>query len=170
MTGSATPRTMIVLLAALLSGALAGYAALLLLTRRTTELPATRTILTITGEARGFALGLDDRRVLFVDTSAVPSNARNIALIYPGKKVAVVNDGASDRWPSARPGCEWIVPLFQEDPREITLREYERLRSLGFSRKDLAYSYAIPTGVPDSDSASVPGGLVYPGLSLCATR
>ena len=171
-SGRSTLRTLFVLLGALLSGGVAGYAALQLMSNRTPPLPDTRTILTVSGEARGLALGLSDDVTMFVDTIDVPSNARNIALFYPGKTVTIVPDGKIAGWPSSRPGCRWIVPLFQEAPREIGVAEYEHLRSLGFTRRDLGYSYAIPRDVAEADTDSVgfAGDPVYPALSLCGTE
>jgi hypothetical protein len=154
---------MLLLLLALVSGGLAAYATMRLLQERTSALPAYQHVIAIAGDPKGYDVIIGFSGKLRVDTTGVPANARNMALLYEGKTVAVTDDDRS---------CVTITPLLQVDPPELALDRYQELISLGFSNTDLAVSYALPAQTihttPDPSVYSAADRYSVP--SVCARR
>ena len=151
------------LLLASVAGGLAAYATMRLLKERTSGLPATWRVVAIADDPNGYRLNLGGGFRFLVDTANADSNARNMALLYEGKTVAVTDD---DR------NCVTITPLLQPDPPPLVLARYQELISLGFTNTDLAVSYALPAqtthAIPDPSVYSAAG--VYSVPSICARR
>ena len=162
--------TWLVLLLSLGFGLAAGYAALQLLGRQPAELPGPQfRIEAIAADVGGYRVTLDHGLVLKVDTGDAPFNSRNMALLYPGKTVAVVSEGDPSVWSGGRRPCRRIVPLLQEGPPLLTLERYRVLTDAGFSDAEIAVSYAIPKGSSNQNRPpSPPGSALYARLSLCA--
>jgi hypothetical protein len=94
-----------VLLLAIVSGSLAAYATMRLMGERTSPLSAFWQVVAIAEHPRGYQLNLGEGFRFLVDTASAHSNARNIALLYEGKTVAISDD---DR------DCVMITPLLQQ--------------------------------------------------------
>lgn len=165
-------RTGVILALALASGGLAAYSTVRLMGDPPTpllEVPLDRhTVASIAAVPGGANIALDGDRSFFVDTASNPTNARNIALFYPGKQItlrpsaAVVAETSLDN-------CSPIVPVPEPDPPPLPLDAYRQLIAAGFSDAELAVSWDLPEGETNPNTTPAVEGIAarFAGI-LCA--
>lgn len=127
----------LVLVMAVVCGLTAAFAVMRLVGEQADSqpLPQYWVVRDIADAEAGVVITLSDDRRLRVDTLVSEESARSVALLYPGKTVAVEHTD----------GCTRVVPLLQSDRPELSEERYRALAAAGHRDRDLAVAWKLPT-------------------------